>query len=55
MPEKHICGFCGFVYDESLGQPDDGIAPGTRWSDVPADWVCPDCGNGKDVFELLDW
>ncbi|MBK8631666.1 MAG: rubredoxin [Sphingomonadales bacterium] len=55
MPEKHICTFCGFIYDESLGIPDNDIAPGTRWADVVEDWVCPDCGNGKESFELLDW
>jgi rubredoxin len=35
-----ICVVCGFVYDEAAGLPDDGIAPGTRWADVPADWAC---------------
>ena len=38
------CIVCGLVYDESKGWPDDGIAPGTRWSDVPDDWTCPECG-----------
>jgi rubredoxin len=55
MSEKHICSFCGYVYDESLGAPDDGIAPGTRWEGVPEDWVCPDCGNGMESFQLQDW
>lgn len=42
--KKWQCVVCGFIYDEAEGWPDDGIAPGTRWEDVPEDWVCPDCG-----------
>lgn len=48
-----MCIACGFIYDEALGMPEDGIAPGTRWEDVPADWTCPDCGVGKDDFEMV--
>ena len=48
-----MCVVCGFVYDEALGLPEDGIAPGTRWDDVPDTWTCPDCGGGKDDFELM--
>lgn len=48
------CIVCGLVYDEKEGWPDDGIAPGTKWEDVPEDWLCPDCGVGKEDFELLD-
>jgi len=51
---KWECIVCGLVYDEKLGWPDDGIAPGTRWEDVPEDWLCPDCGVGKEDFELLE-
>ena len=47
---KYVCDVCGYVYDEALGDPDNGIAPGTAWEDVPADWVCPVCGLGKDSF-----
>ena len=47
---KYVCNLCGYVYDEELGTPDEGIAPGTKWEDVPADWVCPLCGAGKDEF-----
>lgn len=47
------CIVCGLIYDEREGWPDDGIAPGTRWEDVPDDWTCPDCGVGKDDFELV--
>jgi rubredoxin len=41
------------LYDEALGLPEHGIAPGTRWDDVPEDWVCPDCGTPKDMFEMV--
>jgi rubredoxin-NAD+ reductase len=51
---KWECIVCGLVYDEKLGWPDDGIAPGTKWADVPEDWLCPDCGVGKEDFELLE-
>jgi rubredoxin-NAD+ reductase len=47
------CIVCGLIYDEREGWPEDGIAPGTRWADVPDDWTCPDCGVGKDDFELV--
>lgn len=51
---KWECIVCGLVYDEKDGWPDDGIAPGTRWEDVPEDWLCPDCGVGKEDFELIE-
>ena len=51
---KWECIVCGLVYDEARGWPDDGIPPGTRWEDVPEDWLCPDCGVGKEDFELLE-
>ena len=47
---KYIC-VCGYVYDEAEGDPDNGIAPGTKWEDVPEDFLCPICGAGKDEFE----
>ena len=47
-----ICILCGFVYDEFQGLPDEGIAPGTRWADVPEEWACPDCGARKDAFQM---
>ncbi|MCB1847642.1 MAG: FAD-dependent oxidoreductase [Halieaceae bacterium] len=51
---KWECIVCGLIYDEAKGWPDDGIAPGTKWEDVPEDWLCPDCGVGKEDFELLE-
>lgn len=47
------CMVCGWVYDESKGWPEDGIAPGTRWEDIPEDWCCPQCGVGKDEFDMV--
>jgi rubredoxin len=48
---KWICTVCGYVYDPAQGDPANGVQPGTKFEDVPADWVCPDCGVGKDQFE----
>ena len=47
---KFICNVCGFVYDEETGDPDNGIAPGTKWEDIPDDYTCPLCGVGKEDF-----
>lgn len=47
----YICSVCGFDYDEAKGDPGSGIAPGTRWEDVPEDWVCPICGADKSMFK----
>ncbi len=47
------CQVCGFVYDEAEGLPEEGIAPGTRWEDIPEAWVCPDCGTAKSEFEMV--
>ena len=52
--KKWQCIVCGLIYNEADGWPDDGIAPGTRWEDVPADWLCPDCGVGKMDFEMIE-
>ena len=48
------CILCGWIYDEETGVPEDGIAPGTRWEDVPVSRVCPDCGAMKIDFELVE-
>ena len=47
---KYVCDVCGWTYDEAAGAPDEGIAPGTKFSDLPSDFVCPVCGVGKDQF-----
>jgi rubredoxin len=46
------CVICGFRYDEAEGLPQHGIAAGTRWEDVPDDWMCPDCATGKHDFDM---
>ena len=50
--KMYICIICGWIYDEEEGWPEDCIKPGTKWEDVPDDWVCPDCGAEKDDFEM---
>ena len=47
---NYECEICGYVYNETEGDPDNGIKPGTKWKDVPDDFICPDCGVGKDSF-----
>ena len=49
---KYVCDICGYVYDPELGDPENGVAPGTPWEEVPEDWVCPLCGyfnSGREV------
>lgn len=52
--KTYQCIVCGFVYDEAQGLPAEGIAAGTRWSDIPEDWECPDCGVAKADFEMVE-
>ena len=47
---KYVCTVCGYEYDEAVGDPDNGIAAGTKWEDLPDDFACPLCGVGKDDF-----
>ncbi|MEE3444318.1 MAG: rubredoxin, partial [Methanobrevibacter sp.] len=48
--KKYVCDTCGYVYDPEVGDPDNGIAAGTAFEDLPEDWVCPLCGVGKEDF-----
>ena len=50
--KTYVCTVCGFIYDEAKGLPDQGIAPGTRWEEIPESWVCPECGMSKSEFEI---
>jgi rubredoxin len=50
---KFQCIVCGFIYDEAIGMPEEGIAAGTRWADIPDDWECPDCGVAKADFDMV--
>ena len=49
-----MCIICGWTYDEEKGCPEEGLAAGTRWEDVPEFWVCPDCSCGKEDFEMIE-
>ncbi len=49
--DKYVCTVCGYIYEPEQGDPDNGVAPGTAFKDVPEDWVCPICGAGKEAFE----
>ncbi|MEY4285774.1 MAG: hypothetical protein RL111_2449 [Pseudomonadota bacterium] len=48
-----MCLICGWIYDEEQGAPDEGIAPGTPWEQVPMNWTCPECGARKEDFEMV--
>lgn len=52
--EKYRCVICGYIYDPMEGEPESGIEPGISFNDLPADYICPICGAGKDEFEKLD-
>jgi rubredoxin len=52
--EKWICTVCGWEYDPAIGDPGNGVEPGTAFDDIPDDWLCPVCGVGKDSFEKSD-
>jgi rubredoxin len=50
--KTYECDNCYYEYDEAKGDPEHGIEPGTKWEDIPADWVCPECGATKDMFSV---
>ena len=51
---KFQCAVCGYIYDESLGIPEKGIGPGTKWEDLPEDFICPLCAASKSVFMPIE-
>ena len=51
---RYQCLACPYIYDERIGDPDSGIKPGTLFGDIPDDWVCPECGVSKEMFELIE-
>ena len=51
--DKYVCNPCGWVYDPAIGDPENGIEPGTAFESLPDDWACPLCGAGKDVFDKI--
>jgi rubredoxin len=52
--EKWQCSVCGYIYEESKGDPDGGIKPGTKFADIPNTWVCPVCGAAKEMFTKIN-
>ncbi|MDE5785975.1 MAG: rubredoxin [Duncaniella sp.] len=52
--DKYVCEVCDWVYDPEVGDPEHGIAPGTKFEDIPDDWVCPLCGVGKEDFRKVE-
>ena len=52
--KSYMCVICGFIYEEEFGLPEEGIAPGTRWEDIPDTWMCPDCFATKDDFDMME-
>ena len=51
--DKYVCIICEYIYDPAKGDPTQNIAPGTPFEDLPDDWVCPECGAGKEEFEIV--
>ena len=51
--DKYRCEVCGYIYDPEVGDPDNNIPVGTKFEDLPDDWLCPVCGAGKDQFEKV--
>ena len=49
-----MCLICGLIYDEAKGSAQDGLPPGMRWAEVPDTWLCPECGAGKQDFEMIE-
>ncbi len=52
--DKYECTACGYIYDPAVGDPDNGVPPGTKFENLPDGWVCPQCGVGKEFFSKLD-
>jgi len=53
MHSKYECTICNYIYDPMMGDPENDVEPGTTFEQVPSDWVCPECGAGKDMFEPI--
>jgi rubredoxin len=52
--KKYKCNVCDWIYDEAKGDEVSGLKAGTKWTDIPEDWVCPDCGMGKSDFKMTE-
>lgn len=53
--KKYMCVLCGFIYNEEEGCDEEGIPPGTKWEDIPLDWMCPDCNKKKSDFIMMEF
>ncbi len=51
--DSYECSICGYVYDPAKGDEENGISPGTAFDDLPDDWLCPLCQEGKEVFNII--
>ena len=51
---KYKCSVCGYIYDPEIGDPDNGIGPGTPFEQLPDTWICPVCGAAKSEFEKVE-
>ncbi|UUV18268.1 rubredoxin [Fusobacteria bacterium ZRK30] len=52
--EKWVCTVCGYVYNSEIGHPKSGVEKGTKWEDLPENWICPLCAVNKDQFEKIE-
>ena len=52
--QRYVCDVCGWVYDPQLGDPENGVEPGTAFEDIPDEWICPECGADKSQFSPED-
>ena len=52
--KRYMCVICGFIYDEEIGLPEEGIPPKTKWEQLPDDWICPECAATKEDFEMIE-
>lgn len=48
--DRYVCQICGYIYDPAVGDPDNGVMPGTKFADIPDSWECPVCGASKEDF-----
>ena len=55
MYKRYFCIVCGYIYDEEVGDIDSGLVAGTKWEDIPDDWVCPECNVGKSDFIMIEF
>ncbi len=52
--QKYKCLLCEYIYESAVGDPENGVPPGTAFENLPQSWVCPSCGAGKDQFVPID-